>query len=104
LPTVIEHGVNFERFFKETSRILRNGAVLYLSTDNWEPKIDTTGILAFNSSWTIFSKNQILGIIVTASRAGFELASRDDPSTSEPVVWWMGKEYTFISMRFTLKK
>jgi SAM-dependent methyltransferase len=102
--SVIEHGVNLHRFFCETSRILADGAILYLSTDYWEPKIHTYERM-YGAKWTIFSKREINQLIEIAKRYGFKLRNEAEiPKVKDPVIRNLGKGYTFCSVEMELKR
>jgi SAM-dependent methyltransferase len=103
--SVIEHCVNLRRFFQETSRILKNGATLYVSTDYWDPKIATEGLFMYGIPWRIFCKSEILDAIDIAEEYGFKLR-RDAavPDVDKPVIYYFDKGYTFISLDMLLSK
>ncbi len=103
--SVIEHNVNLEQFFIECSRLLKKGGKLYLSTDYWDKKINTSdapgnyGLL--ENDWTIFSKKEIIEIIHIAKSERLILENKKIPDTNQPVVHWNTKKYTFLSIIFT---
>lgn len=102
--SVVEHNVNLEQFFAESSRILRKGARMYLSTDYWEPKINTTGATFGGMPWKIFDKTGVETLAAIGRSHGFKLDDPTIPDVKMPVVYAKGKHYTFISMTFTLSK
>lgn len=103
--SVVEHSVDTESFFRETSRIMRDGAKLYLSTDYWEPKIETTAIKYGGLPWRILDKSEIELLIGIGCRFGFQIEGESTvPGAEAPLVYSKGKYYTFISMAFTLSK
>lgn len=102
--SVVEHDVNPELFFRETSRILKDGARLYLSTDYWEPSVDTSQIKYGNMPWRILDRSEIERLVAVGRRFGFLVDGDEVPEVGEPLVYNKGKHYTFISMTFTLSK
>jgi len=100
--SVIEHGVNIGAFLKETSRILKNKGVLFLTTDYWEPKINTDELYLYGLRWNIFSKEELEHLIRSAKDYGFSSTNDEISPVSEPFVHYLGKNYTFASV--TMKK
>jgi ubiquinone/menaquinone biosynthesis C-methylase UbiE len=91
--SVIEHGVNLHNFLKESFRILKTGGILFLTTDYWEPKIDTGDL-----GWSIFSKKELKDFINLAKECGFSTDNVVIPPVSEPFIHYLGKDYTFASV------
>jgi ubiquinone/menaquinone biosynthesis C-methylase UbiE len=91
--SVIEHGVNIRAFLKESYRILKTGGILFLTTDYWEPKINTDDL-----GWNIFSKRELKDLIISAKEYGFSIDNGDIPPVSEPFIHYQGKNYTFASL------
>lgn len=100
--SVIEHEVDLNAFFKEAYRILKNGGVLFLTTDYWEPKISTDQLKIYGLKWNIFSKKELENLVRLSEEYGFSSSDHDFPSVGETFVHWKGKNYTFASV--TLKK
>ncbi len=101
--SVIEHGINIEKYFKEMNRILKKGGWLLTSTDYWEEKIDTLNSCYFGSPDIIFSLGEINDILNIAERNGFELIEPMDFTCKEKIVRWIhDTDYTFLF--FGLKK
>lgn len=98
--SVIEHGVNINSFFKEASRLLKSHGTLYISTDYWEPKIETGDLRPFDLEWNIFSKKEIENLFHIAEKYNLRMKNHEIPPTEDKTVHWMGKEYTFISLTF----
>jgi SAM-dependent methyltransferase len=98
--SVIEHGVNIEKFFSEAYRILKPGSLLLITTDYWDVKVSVNdSVKPFGLSYTVFSQADIERIIGVAKRFGFRL--NEDmfiPFCSEKVVEWNMMKYTFISL------
>jgi len=103
--SVLEHGVDITRFFKEASRILTNGTKLYVSVDYWEPKIPTVGISMYGRPYTIFCRKEVMAMIQIAHKYGFRLKQNMEiPEVCEPVIYFLDKAYTFLSIEFILEK
>ncbi len=51
--SVIEHGINIEKYFKEMNRILKKGGMLLTSTDYWQNKV-ITRILVLSECLILF--------------------------------------------------
>ena len=100
--SVLEHGVDEELYFRETSRILKSGGYLITSTDYYPTPIPTHGKIAFGVPIRIYSKSDILGFLRTASSCGFELEGDIQFECVEKPIHWKGLEYSFIM--FVLRK
>jgi SAM-dependent methyltransferase len=100
--SVIEHGVDLPRFFAEMARVLRPGGRLYVSTDYWEPKLDTGGRKMFGLPWTVFCRRDIEAAIEIAAKVGLVVDewSPADLSCDEAVVHDADDAYTFAAVRF----
>lgn len=101
--SVVEHGVDLERYFREMSRILKAGGVLLTSTDYWPKKVRTWTVprrLTFGVPWKIFSEAEIREFIGVSQRYGFILLAPLECTVTERVVHWLGKAYTFIALAF----
>lgn len=102
--SVIEHGVELDEYFKEMSRILKPGGILFSSTDYWYESMDTKGKYAFGVPIRIFSSEDITHSINIAKMHGLELIAPIDLTCEEKVIEWksFNLKYTFIY--FLLKK
>jgi SAM-dependent methyltransferase len=100
--SVIEHGVDLTRFFGEMARILWPAGRLYVSTDYWEPKLDTQGRKMFGLPWTVFCGREIESMIETGRKVGLlvDQWESEDLRCREAVVRDGGHAYTFASIRF----
>jgi SAM-dependent methyltransferase len=93
--STIEHGWDGERLLPEVARVLKPGGLFIASTDYWPDKIDTSGVTEFGLSWTIFSEQELRGLVATAATAGLAPAGGLDFSVSERPIHWSGRSYTF---------
>lgn len=106
--SVIEHGINLQRYFNEMNRILKEGGMLLTSTDYWPDKLVRKSTNKFsnpkNLHDNIFSKKEIEDVIKVAEQNGFILTQEIDFTYNDKVVHWnsSGLDYTFIF--FALRK
>ena len=103
--SVIEHGVDIQRYFEEMSRILKKDGLLLTSTDYWPEKtINTKCILSKGTPDKIFDRSEIEAAVVIAEKYGLKLIEPIDYSFMDKVVHWnkTGLDYTFIF--FAMKK
>ena len=102
--SVIEHGVDFEKFLAEAGRILKPNGLLFITADYWEDKIDTSDDPGeFGLEWNVLCRNDVQNIIKIA--AGFGLQPYEDaniPACDEKCISWHKRQYTFIAI--VLKK
>ena len=100
--SVIEHGIDLDRFFAEVSRVLKPGGMLFVTTDYWPEPVDTGSAEAFDLPWRIFSRREVEKMIGEAERHGLQLSSRMPiPECARPTVHWQQRDYTFIQLTFT---
>jgi 2-polyprenyl-3-methyl-5-hydroxy-6-metoxy-1,4-benzoquinol methylase len=104
--SVIEHGVNIEKYFIEMNRILKKDGILLTSTDYWHDKINnSTKVFSFSTvPDKIFSRSEIENIVMLAEENGFELIEPIDYLCEDKVVHWhsIGIDLTFLF--FALRK
>lgn len=102
--SVIEHGVDIEKFLQESHRILRPGGFLVVSTDYWKDPVDTEGKRAYGTEVKVFTAAEIQGLVDGARSIGFTPTGEIDYSTAERAVRWerMALDFTFIV--FALRK
>jgi SAM-dependent methyltransferase len=102
--SVIEHGVNLEKFFIEAGRLLKPGGILFITTDYWEDKIHIKQIdRPFNLAWNIFCRKEIEYIIGLAAKQGFFSYKEENPVIpvcQDKCISWNSQEYTFLAMVF----
>ena len=101
--SVIEHGVDIDKFLKESSRILQQNGHLIISTDYWIDPIDTGGQMAFGAPVKIFDMNNIFDLIERAKQYGLILMTEPHLNCKDKVVKWLGMEYTFVNLLFVKK-
>lgn len=95
--SVIEHGVDIDKFLQESYRILKPGGYLSISTDYWKDKIDTFGQYAFGAPVKVFDAPSIKDLIEKASKIGLHMTGAVNLDCNEKVVNWIGMDYTFIN-------
>jgi SAM-dependent methyltransferase len=100
--SVIEHGVDLDRFFHEVARITRPGGRLFLTFDYWERSLPSNpAFKVYGLPWHVFSKDDVKEFLSMANSAGFkETSSEVDLSCSGPCVFWGGQEFTFMCCVF----
>ena len=97
--SVIEHGVNIEKYFREMSRIIKGNGYLLTSTDYWPHKlVNTKNILSKSTPDNIFSRDEIENLVEIAEKSGLKLIEPIDFEYKEKVVRWdsIGLDFTFI--------
>ncbi len=103
--SVIEHGINIQEYFKEMSRILKEGGMLLTSTDYWDDKvINTVNIFSTNSPDTIFSRDELEDMIRIAEQNGFMLTDPIDFTCEDKIVYWHAIRLNYTFIFFALKK
>lgn len=103
--SVIEHGVDIEKYFIEMNRILRKDGYLLTSTDYWPEKtINTKCVLSKGIPDKVFDRNEIEYAIKIGEKTGLKLIEPIDYTYVDKVVHWKetGLDYTFIF--FAMKK
>lgn len=100
--SVIEHGVDIDKFFMESKRLLKPGGILFITTDYWEEKINIEkDNLPFGLHWQIFSKKDLEDIIVRAGKFNFYLYDNSSiPACLDRCIIWNKQEYTFLGLVF----
>jgi SAM-dependent methyltransferase len=97
--SVIEHGVNIEKYFREMSRIIKSNGYLLTSTDYWPDKlVNNKNILSKGTPDNIFSKDEIENLVEIAEKNGLKLIEPIDFKYKDKVVRWnsIGLDFTFI--------
>lgn len=98
--SVIEHGVDIRKFMQESSRLLRSGGHLFVSTDYWQDPVDTMGQMAFGAPVKVFAAGDIVEMVRIAQESGLQVTGNIDLSCKQRVVNWIGMDYTFINVLF----
>jgi len=102
--SVIEHGVDLDRFVAEAARLLAEGGLLLLSCDYHDPKIDTSEVppeQRFGLPWTILDRADAESLIAKAEACGLHLLQPVRWEMDQAPVSWNGKQYTFLFLGFT---
>ena len=102
--SVIEHGVDLNAYFKEMSRIIRDGGILITSTDYYDTPIDTMGQEAYGAPIHIFTKDEITQALELATRYGFSLMFPIELRSAEKVVHWKQYDLRYTLVIFSLQK
>jgi SAM-dependent methyltransferase len=103
--SVIEHGVDLNRFMAEMARVLKPGGVLLISTDYWSEPIDCHGIYPYGEAMgemKVFQPEDIRGLVRLAERQGLDLCAPLRLETGERAVRWerVDRDYTFAFLPF----
>jgi len=96
--SVIEHGVDWKKYFVEMSRVLRDGGYLFTSFDYWHSPVDTKGQTAFGAPVKIFTATEVMQMTIFATECGLRLLKRPVLSCRNAPVEWMGMKYTFMNL------
>lgn len=84
--SVIEHQVDYARFAKESSRLLKIGGTLIVSFDYWSPKPDTTKMKLYSLDWNILDANDVTRLILEMQRNNMELTGTIDWTLGDAVI------------------
>ncbi len=103
--SVIEHGVNHERFFAEMGRITKKDGLLIITADYWPEYVDCSNIYPYgqdNPAMKVYQSSDIEGLVQTGKEYGFELCTPLMLEADEKAVRWddVDREYTFIFLAF----
>lgn len=93
--SVIEHGYDAGRLFQEVSRLLLPGGYFIASFDYWPEKTDSGAVHPFGLSWTIFSREEVKGMIAKAAEFGLKPVGALDFCAEDKAIKWQEREYTF---------
>lgn len=96
--SVIEHGVDFRKYFQEMRRIIKPGGYLFTSFDYWRTKVDTKGQMAFGVPVKIFDANDVMQMAVYAAQLGLHVMKKPDLIGKDAPVEWLGMKYTFMNL------
>jgi SAM-dependent methyltransferase len=99
--SVIEHGVDWRKFFREMARVIRPNGRLFISFDYWGELIDAGDRTAFGAPVRIIDATEVQAMVTYATGLGFLLDGDElDLQCCDPVVNWMGLDFTFMSLLF----
>lgn len=98
--SVLEHGVDWRKFYIEMSRIIKAGGHLFVSFDYWVDPIDVGDRMAFGAPVKVFNKPDVMTMALFAHQFGLHLTKVPVFECKEPLVKWMGLEYTFFNLLF----
>jgi len=100
--STIEHGCDAAQFFNEAARLMQRDGLLFITTDYWEDKTDTSDAKdAFGLPWRILCRDEIDELVDIAAHAGLQpWLEMEIPKCSERPVYWNNRSYTFIAMSF----
>jgi SAM-dependent methyltransferase len=102
--SVIEHGVDLTRYFKEMSRILAPKGLLITSTDYWDTPVDTRGQQCFGVPIRIFTRAEVLAALDLGRRFGFDALDYRDLDVAERVVHWKEFDLRYTFLMFSMRK
>lgn len=96
--SVIEHGVDWRKYFAEMGRIIAPNGYLFTSFDYWPTPVDTKGQHAFGVPIHIFTEQEVMQMAIYAANCGLHLMKRPVLQAKERPVEWMGMRYTFMNL------
>lgn len=104
--SVIEHEVDFTKFSKEVSRLLKSGGHLFCSFDFWEPKPLYEKRKLYKLDWNILDKKDVFNLIDVLKENGLEIVGDIDWTKQDAVICdsycspVQGVSYTFGIFHF----
>lgn len=107
--SVIEHEVDFLKFAKECSRLLKSGGNLFVSFDFWQPKPLYEKRKLYKLDWNILDKQDVLNLVEALKENGVEITGEIDWTLQDAVINdkycspVQGVEYTFGILHFIKK-
>jgi SAM-dependent methyltransferase len=96
--SVIEHGIDWRKYFVEAARVLRPGGYLFTSFDYWHEPVDTKGQMAFGVPIRIFTEQDVMMMVIFAGECGLNLMKKPVLECKAAPVEWMGMRYTFMNL------
>lgn len=100
--SVIEHGVDHEKFISELNRVLTPGGLLFITTDYWEDEIESYNKHnPYDLPWKIYSKKDIEDFVRLLKHHGFvPYLDEEIPGCSDRCIVWNEQEFTFLNLVF----
>lgn len=104
--SVIEHEVDFSKFAKEVSRLLKSGGHLFVSFDYWQPKPLYEKRKLYKLDWNILDKQDVLNLMYALEESGMRIVGHPDWALKDAVINdkycspVQGVEYTFGIFHF----
>src|SRR5215204_4248686 len=103
--SVIEHGVNIQKYFREMSRIIKSNGYLLTSTDYWPDKlVNNKNVLSKGTPDNIFSRDEIEKLVEVADKIGLKLIEPIDFEYKDKVVRWNSIDLDFTFIFFAMRK
>lgn len=105
--SVVEHGIDHNKFFAEMCRIVKKDGLLIITTDYWPEHIDCSGIYPYGPDapeMKVYTARDVRELVQIGNEYGFELCAPLMLDVEEKAVRWdeVDREYTFIFL--ALKK
>jgi SAM-dependent methyltransferase len=103
--SVIEHNVDVGKFMREAARLLAPGGLLVLSTDYFDPRVDTGGAVAYGGPIRVFDAKDVTGIVDNAREYGLVPTTEvGDLRCDEKCVTWNRYKLSFTFLLLTFEK
>lgn len=100
--SVIEHGVDFAKFFQACKRQLKGGGQVLVTTDYWHDSTYLKENAAYGLPWKIFNQRDLEKLIAVAEAQGFRLAEPGPiPACKNRTVSYEHQLYTFAALVFS---
>lgn len=98
--SVIEHGVDHERYLAEAARLLRPGGLLFTSTDYWCEPVETADLTAYGQSVQVNGPGDVARFLALAEGYGLFPIRPQQVDCGDRVVTWdrLGISYTFLTI------
>lgn len=84
--SVLEHEVDFSKFAKEVSRLLKSGGHLFCSFDFWQPKPVYEKRKLYKLDWNILDEKDVLDLIDVLRENGLYLVGDIDWTLQDAVI------------------